>query len=700
METLKCHEVDYTILSENNDENATVIKLNLPPITDEELPTVSIVVPTYDRPDFFELILRNWKYIQYPREKLELIICDDSPKAKKPEITDKQIRYCILPKKVSIGEKRNFLANVAKHEYIVHMDDDDWYPRESVISRIRILLDYQKKINSDACFGCTKVLCLDLISNQMFEAFDSSNEKLPATLSESTMAYSKRYWNKQKFQNDSKFAECLPFIKERHNTVCTGPSVFIVTQFTHGKNTIQRRIEKNHVSEYNSIRFEKSLTVYDSKIFNNIRAKIIRKIPIYKEAISFVTKSVNYDQVKFKKEYKYISDLLKTNPLVINLYQEKMVDKKITNGKDVIYYCGPGSNFKLTNKWNPESKQLGGSEEAVINLSKELAKNGYNVIVYCALEGPSKVYGNVAYKPYYEWVPKNMQDITIIWRDPSNCNQEINSKQVFLDLHDAINPNWLIGINSRITIMVKSDYHAKIIVGLKKLNSKVISIPNGIHCCEDVNESMKIKNLMVCTSSPDRCLRALLKVLPFIRQEIPDAQIHWAYGFTSSIDGEGGMEKDPRTKEWVKQSKDLIKNTPGFTDLGRLSQTEVINLYKKADAFIYPTCFPEIDCISLSKAMSFGCVPIVTASGAMSEKMGFDKQIAKTIVTGIDSSLEFNDESNDEFNAFIKLAIDTLKNPRPDRKLICDSASKYDWGMVSKQWINQFGKSTTAQLNY
>lgn len=680
METLECSEIDYQTIDiedETNIPGATKIKLNLPKITDEEFPSVSIVVPTYGRPEFFELIMRNWERIDYPREKLELIICDDSPKAKKPQITDKQIRYYTLPKKVSIGEKRNLLCNAAKNEYIVHMDDDDWYPPETVACRIRILLEYQKKIKKDACFGCTKVLCLDLISNQMFEAFDASKEGLPSTLSESTMAYSKRYWNQQRFDNNSKFAECLPFIKDRHDTVCSGPSVFIVTQFTHGKNTVERRIERNHVSEYNSIRFEKSLSVYDSKIFNNIRAKVIRKIPSYQNAIEFIVKfGENNDLNKFKKEYKYLDEDVKANPLVINMYQEKMISKEESSGKDIVYYCGPGTNLRFSNKWNPESKQLGGSEEAVINLSNELANNGYNVTVYCVLEGKSKSYGKVMYKPYYEWIPKDVQDVTIIWRDPSNCKLIIHTKQMFLDLHDAIDPNWIADLDPRIKIMTKSRYHSHIIK-----TGRAISIPNGIYPNVGTNE--KVMNLMVCTSSPDRCLRALLRALPLIRQEIPDAQIHWAYGFKAGIT-EGGMEKDPRTKTWVEESKELIKNTPGFTDLGRLSQTEVNELYKKADIFIYPTRFPEIDCISLSKAMSYGCIPIVTPSGAIAEKIGTTGQMAKLESFGIDYSLE----DGADFKNFVKSVISILKKPRMDRELISSMANeKYSWESVSKKWM-------------
>jgi len=698
METLNCNEIDYQtfdIEHETKIAGATKIKLNLPPITDEEFPTVSVVVPTYNRPEFFEIIMRNWEKIDYPRDKLELIICDDSPAAKKPRINDNQIRYYTLPKKVSIGEKRNLLCNAAKNEYIVHMDDDDWYPSESVACRIRILLEFQKKIKQDACFGCTKVLCLDLISNQMFEAFDSSKEGLPATLSESTMAYSKRYWNKQHYKDDSKFAECLPFIENRHETICSGPSVFIVTQFTHGKNTIQRRIERNFVSEYNSIRFEQSLSVYDSKIFNNLRARVIQKLPTYIEAIDFIGKFQSSDIAKFKKEYGHLDNEVKANPLVINLYREKMVSKHESSGKDIVYYCGPGDYLKFSNKWNPESIQLGGSEEAVINLSKEFVKNGYNVTVFCVLKGKSKLYDNVMYKPYYEWIPRDVQDITIIWRDPSNCKQIIHSKQIFLDLHDAIDPNWIKNITenssenyNKLTIMTKSIYHSNIISLHHSVpQSKIYNLPNGIIVESSVESNWsKIPNLMVCTSSPDRCIRALLRALPLIRAEIPDAQIKWAYGFTSGI-SEGGMEKDPRTKVWVEETKELIKNTPGFIDVGRLSQIEVNKLYQEADVFIYPTRFPEIDCISLSKAMLYGCVPICTPSGAISEKIGSKIQMEILLNNQIDYSLE----DGPEFKKFVKSVITILKNPRPDRNMISNLAkNRYNWDKIAHQWISNF----------
>jgi glycosyltransferase involved in cell wall biosynthesis len=563
------------------------------------------------------------------------------------------------------------------------MDDDDWYFSESVACRIRILLEFEKFKGEPGCFGCTKVLCLDLITNSFFEAYDASDENLPATISESTMAYSKKFWSLQKFDPASVMTECIPFINERENLICSGPSTFVVVQFTHGSNTVSRKIRKNYLSDFNYDAFERNLSAVDIKVINDIRASVIKNLPTFKEAIDFVYFHSGDSRETFEQSHKELDYKIKCNPLVIDLYREKMITNETkASAKTINYYCGPGKNFCFSNKWNPDSKQLGGSEEAVINLSKELTRSGYKVIVYSVLEGPSRYYDNVLYKNHYEWVPRNKTHTTIIWRDPSNCLAEINSN-VILDLHDSIPPGWLIGLDPRVHICTKSKYHTDIIRSPGPTVSATVihSIPNGIYCPELSPGLEKVKNMIVCTSSPDRCLTALLRALPIIREKVPDAEIHWAYGFSSSIDGVG-MENDHRTKEWVQRLKKQISNTPGFVDHGRLSQTDVNDLYKRGDIFMYLTRFPEIDCISLTKAMYYGCIPVVSPSGAISEKIRSKRQYAKLFSADYDYSLE----SGPEFDTIINYVIKVLTSPRPDRKQISDYARNYEWDRVCGKW--------------
>ena len=69
--------------------------LNIPLIPDNALPSVTVVTPTYNRQDNFEIAIRNYKNYNYPRHKLFWIILDDSPndslKNQLPD--DKSITY-------------------------------------------------------------------------------------------------------------------------------------------------------------------------------------------------------------------------------------------------------------------------------------------------------------------------------------------------------------------------------------------------------------------------------------------------------------------------------------------------------------------------------------------------------------------------------------------------------------------------------
>src|SRR5438034_437121 len=51
--------------------------------------------------------------------------------------------------------------------------------------------------------------------------------------------------------------------------------------------------------------------------------------------------------------------------------------KRTSSGKDLVFYCDR-SEFR----WHPGTTGFGGSEEAVINVARELAKLDWNVTVY------------------------------------------------------------------------------------------------------------------------------------------------------------------------------------------------------------------------------------------------------------------------------------------------------------------------------
>lgn len=723
------------------------IKLILDPITDEELPTVSIVTITHNRPEFISLMARNYRSIDYPREKLEWIVVDDSTidiDYKPLEILGARVLLINKTrdpeKKLKIGHKRNFINCLTKHDYIVHMDDDDFYPAYSVISRIRVLLKHEKETNKPGCVGCNKVNCYDLVTDKTFEAFDSdshshshSYSKMPSTVSESTLAYNKKFWSGagsgsmfgsvseagHKFNNDDTITECLNFIGDYE--VCVLPSSFVITQLTHSSNTVTRRpvdgtaidgvIRNKQVFDYN---FMDTIPAMDSNILNNIKTKIIMNMPEYSEAIEFVREILDYQRTKQKNyehlinakfedlEYNAIGSgsekralkLLK-NPLVLNIRYDSVQIKKKSSGKDVVYYCGPGDILAHESKWSPISKTLGGSEEAVINLSEYMVSKGYNVTVYNVLDGPSKKYSGVLFKNYWEWNPLDVQDLTIVWRDYTILKnvKKINSSKVYLDMHDAIEIKK--NVRTRFdTIFVKSEFHKTFV----KNGSKVAVVPNGIKPIPCITPLTTKENFAICTSSPDRCLHGLLKALPLIREKVPDFKVYWAYGFSAGVN-EGGIinNTDPAVQKWYIDMLSLIKETDGFVDLGRLSQSELTEYYQKARYFIYGTHFTEIDCISLTKALSADCIPLVAGNGAIAEKIrdinkNFD--LHTPFIETYENNGELIDTSLYEgplFDKWVEMIIDIVKsnetNSNETKSIKEYIDNKYSNDSVYSQWL-------------
>ena len=101
-----------------------------------EKPKVSILTPTYNRPDFLELMIHNLKYQTYDKSKLEWVIIDDGniPLSKSPLFKDLKkiispikLNYSYETHRRTIGEKRNLLVKKSSYKICINMDDDDIY---------------------------------------------------------------------------------------------------------------------------------------------------------------------------------------------------------------------------------------------------------------------------------------------------------------------------------------------------------------------------------------------------------------------------------------------------------------------------------------------------------------------------------------------------------------------------------------------
>jgi glycosyltransferase involved in cell wall biosynthesis len=113
---------------------------------DTATPLVSCIMPTFDRRAFVPQAIRCFLAQDYPN--LELVVLDDGSDPVADLIpSDPRIVYVRLLERKSVGAKRNLACESARGSYIVHWDDDDWYPS----SRVRVQIGALQARGADVC---------------------------------------------------------------------------------------------------------------------------------------------------------------------------------------------------------------------------------------------------------------------------------------------------------------------------------------------------------------------------------------------------------------------------------------------------------------------------------------------------------------------------------------------------------------------
>lgn len=105
-------------------------------------PFVSVVCPTWNRRAFLPYLLYIFQYQDYPADRRELIILDDSEQSNEDLIAMMvdpavcTVRYVHSSERLDLGKKRNMLNEMASGEYIICFDDDDYYPPNKISAQV------------------------------------------------------------------------------------------------------------------------------------------------------------------------------------------------------------------------------------------------------------------------------------------------------------------------------------------------------------------------------------------------------------------------------------------------------------------------------------------------------------------------------------------------------------------------------------
>lgn len=379
------------------------------------------------------------------------------------------------------------------------------------------------------------------------------------------------------------------------------------------------------------------------------------------------------------------------NPLMSQMINDVLPPRR-WDENEIAIYCGPG--FET---WSPKSihKGLGGSEEAVIYLTRELKKLGWQVTVYADPGSERGLHDGVNYLHHYEFNARDEFNILIGWRNPMLfTHHKLRARQKYLWLHDIPDPLHYYklvedeikvepGIQELNKIFVLSQWHRERLPRLP--DEKFYITANGINLKqfpkpEKVIGYPRDPHRMIYTSSYDRGLEHLLRMWPQIRQEVPDANLHVFYGWNLF---DKFYSDNPERMQWKKTINELLAQ-PGISHHGRVGQEKIIEETLKSAIWAYPTHFGEISCISAMKAQAAGAVPVVINYAALKETVKFGVKVEGDI---------YQPEVKEKYlQALVSLLKDGKRQKEIRKEMVPAAQKMFSWTKVAQDWHNLFKK--------
>jgi glycosyltransferase involved in cell wall biosynthesis len=352
--------------------------------------------------------------------------------------------------------------------------------------------------------------------------------------------------------------------------------------------------------------------------------------------------------------------------------------KTTSSGNDLIYYCGESRH-----EWHPRTRGFGGSEEAVICLSTELAKLGWNVTVYNNCGHTPVADRGVIYRPWWEFNPRDKQDVAIVWQWTKPIDWNINAERIFVDMHISP-PAGSFTDRDRLAriqrIFFKSSFHRSLYPTLR--DDKVAVVANGIDFSILDGTEEKDPYLLINTCSPDRSMGVLPALFKEVKRQVPRARLQWSYGWDLyrlySAD-------HPERLGWMRQAQRSMDEA-GIESLGHLTAEQVGKLYQRGAIFAYPSDFLENDCISVKKAQACGCVPVTTDAGALSTSVQFGIKLPSG---GGPERAYHGIEDETTQRLWIDATVDLLNNPEKQAQLArqgAEWARQFSWPRIAARW--------------
>lgn len=414
--------------------------------------------------------------------------------------------------------------------------------------------------------------------------------------------------------------------------------------------------------------------------FINETREIRNQLKNYGGMVNFLSKTGQ--QHKIRSLIASVPTQLEDNPFILQLKHD-LFPPKDWNKKEIAFYCGP----QFT-PWDPTSLEgkgesfVGGSEEAVIYLTREFAKLGWKVVVYA---DPIKegVYSGVEYLSHYKFNPKDNFNVLVFWRAIGWVDMNCKAEQIYLWCHDVQNPAEYTKerVEKLTKIIVLSQAQRENVPDVP--DEKFMISSNGYF--EHLPKVKPKNNSKWCiyASSYDRGLENLLNIWADVKKEVPEAELHIFYGWKLFAHFYQG---NPERMSWMRKMNDLMKQD-GITHHDRVTQPKLEEWTKKCGVWTYPSHFYEINCIGAIKAQLWGAVPVTTKFAALKETVQYGKKIDGEIYENFALSPKLLKKYKEELILALK---DEEWQKKEREKMIPWAREKYSWKKIAQEWHVEF----------
>jgi len=407
------------------------------------------------------------------------------------------------------------------------------------------------------------------------------------------------------------------------------------------------------------------------------------------ETENYVKGVINASMTIYRKKRPFLSKFMETIPepldedIRIQQFKHTFTQPKTWSDKSIVIFCG-----NSLEDWSDPSviKGIGGSEEAVIYMGRELTKLGYEVTVFNRCGDLRGEYYGVKYIPWYFFNPNDQYNILISWRNPNLFgSQEIKAKKKYLWMHDKFDDR---SFNQKIIdqldkVIVLSQYQRDQIPVVPE--TKIFCSRNGVNMQSiiEADSEKRDKYRMIYSSSYDRGLEHLLHVWPKVIKAVPKANLHIFYGWNNF---DKVYANDPNKMAWKKYMVDLMKQK-GIKEYGRISHRQLAKEFAKSEVFAYPSHFWEISCISAMWAQASGAFPITSNYAALDETVMYGKKIPG-VITLEKVEDDFDDKYAQVLIGWLKKNGSTKSSERISMKNW--ARKRFGWDGVAKSWDKEF----------